>query len=306
MRGPLSREAGEGWPGWPAPSPAKRGRDGEGVYPVASATRGPPCYHPDMSLSALAVLRIPPTVVRDALPAAGDDADLRTAANGDALRIRALSDSTVIELGISLASEPDAIAARLKALLGDLLDVHDAERVPVYPSSHTLAAGTWNDVVDELGEAADWIPVRAAAVDPFGGLMGGFPGMGGGQAPDMAAMAAMFQGGDASALLEQAMQMAQQLADSGAFADFAKNMAAPAGNASTNPQDPRAALEQLGVSSAQLDAMGLDLDKLATDAKAMLEKNPELEQKLRGAFESAQAGASQSEPESEPEGGEDA
>jgi hypothetical protein len=264
-----------------------------------------------MSLTALAVVRIPPTVVRDALPAAaGDDADLRTAANGDTLRVRALADSTVIDLGIPLASEPDAIAARLRALLGDLLDVHDAERVPVYPSSHALEAGTWNDVVDELGEAADWIPVRAPA-DPFGGLMSaGFPGMGGGQAPDMAAMAAMFQGGDASALLEQAMQMAQQLAESGAFADFAMNMAAPAASAPSDAPDPRAALEQLGVSPAQLDAqlgaMGLDLEKLASDAQAMLEKNPELEQKLRSAFEKTATSADTPSEDPEIEGGEDA
>lgn len=239
-----------------------------------------------MALDAIAILHVPPTVVHEALPASKDDAALRVGKNGEPVRVVPLADAVCVHLGVPLASEPDALADRLDDLLEDLLDVHDDARgVPVYPSTYALAAKSWAEALDELGEAADWIDVDAELDNPMAALLGG---LGGG---DMAAMMQQMQGlgpgGDPAAMMETAMKMMGQLAESGALADLAKAMsgAMPA-------TDPRAALEQLG-------GAGMDLDALTKQAQAMLDEDPELERKLR---ESLAASGDDEAPDEDDEG----
>lgn len=245
-------------------------------------------------MNAIAVLKVSPSVVFAALP---EEGGARRAKSGEAVTVEALEDAVKVHLGVSLASEPEALAARMHELLGELLDLHEPTRgVPVYPDSHALAAKKWNEVVDELGEAADWIPVQAA--DPMQALMGGMGGM------DLGAMMQQM-GGDPEALMQQAMQMAQQLAQSGDLGDLTKMMGGMGGAGGQMPdlgalanqaremieKDP--GLEQR--LQQQVEQMG-GIDAMSAQAEAMLEQNPELAAKLR---EMAPEGESEEGDESE-------
>ncbi|MFK7988205.1 MAG: hypothetical protein AB8I08_19450 [Sandaracinaceae bacterium] len=253
-----------------------------------------------MSLSAIAVLHVPPAVAVQAL-------------GSDGPRVDALEDAVCLHLGLELTAEPEALVAKLEELAGELLTLHtDPRGVPIYPAKYTLEGRTWEAVASELGEAADWVLKPAPAANPMAAMLGGMDpsalsgmlggvdpsalagmlgGQGGAPGADPAAMlqqmmggegpgggaqdpAAMLQqmmggGGDMGGLMEAAMQMMRQLADAGALEDLAKNMGAVAP-----------------------DLMGqmpgnMDMGALAAQAQAALAADPSLEAKLRGALEGA-------------------
>lgn len=230
-----------------------------------------------MTKQAAAIVRIEPGRVRDAFAAIEGKEDAYTGANGEPFGIVALDDATVVQLGISIASEPEELAERLEALLGELLDAHaDPRGVPIYPSSHALEATGWDAAIEELGEAADWVSLEGDGGGGIGDMLKAF-GLGAGELEDVQKI---FAEGDRSALLSSAMRMAQEMAESGALEDLAKRMrimqGADGGEEQWKQLERATATDRLG---------GLDLEELSKEARRMLEQNPELEEKLRSVFE---------------------
>lgn len=224
-----------------------------------------------MSMNAIAIVRIAPETIRQALPAT-DEEDVRRGATGGPVRIRALSNATAIYLGVPLTESPESLGLELATLLGDVLLAHDEARgVPVYPESYALEADSWDDAIAELGDGADWIPLPVpggAAMPDLSALLGASG------AAQLQGFAKQLEGEDGGALLQQAMQMAQQLAQSGALEGLAQQLAGAASN-------PKEALANMGMGPDALGAMGLDLGAIAKQAQSMLADNPELEAQLR-------------------------
>ncbi len=229
-----------------------------------------------MTKEAAAIVRIEPAQLRDAFAAVGGKEDQRAGANGEPFEIVAVDDATVVRLGISIASEPEELAARLEALLGELLDAHDDARgVPIYPSSHALAATSWDAAIEELGEAADWVSLDAGP-GGIGDMLAAF----GLNEDSMKEMEKMLGGADRDALLSSAMRMAKEMAESGALDDLAKRMRLLQG--ADGGEEQWKALER-GNATDRL--AGLDLEELGKEARKMLDANPELEKKLRSVFD---------------------
>ncbi|MCB9596348.1 MAG: hypothetical protein H6719_26735 [Sandaracinaceae bacterium] len=255
-----------------------------------------------MSTNAIGVLKIDPALVREALPAVGGD-DVRRGANGEPVRIRALDNATLVHLEASVTEDPEVLGFGLAAQLGELLAAHsDPRGVPVYPESYALTAKTWDAAIEELGDGAEWIALPSAGPAGFADLGamlgGGAPDLaamfGGGGAPDLAAMlgggggqlgalAQQLQGPEGAAMLQQAMQMAQQMAQNGSLNELARKMAG-----ATTPEE---ALAQAGASPAALG--GLDLGAMMQQAQSMLSANPDLERQLREQL----GGLAEDEPE---------
>lgn len=224
-------------------------------------------------MQAIAILHVDPELAAAALEGA---------------TFTALEDCVLVPLGVPLTSEPAELAIALAEVAGPLVQVHHEPRgVPVFPTTYALAAKRWAAAIEELGEAADWIDPSAAA--PMAGLdMGALMGAMGGA--DMAAFAQHLQGPEGAALLEQAMQMAQQLAQNGGFAQLAQQM----GQSGVDPEMLARQMQGGGADSPDLTALaeqaqamlqGADLSSMAEQAKAMLAANPELEAQLRGMIE---------------------
>ncbi len=219
-----------------------------------------------MSMNAIAVLKIDPELVTAALPAL--EGERRRGANGEPVRVRALTNAALVHLDAPLAEDPEVLGALLAMKLGDVLAAHGEPRgVPVYPESYALAATSWDAAVEELGDGADWIPLPDAkpALPDLSAMLG--PG----GAAQLAGFAQQLQTEDGAAMLQQAMQMAQQLASSGALADLAKKMSGAA--------SPEEALRGAGADPVALG--GLDLGAMMAQAQSMLAANPDLERQLR-------------------------
>lgn len=249
-------------------------------------------------MKAVAILHVDPEVAETSL---------------EGVSLTKLEDCVLLPLGVPLASDPAQLGARVREIAGPVVDVHREPRgVPLFPDSVTLEATTWAAAIEELGEAADWVqPQPANPMASMEGLLGALGA--GGQMPegmpDLGAMAEQLQGEQGAALLEQAMQMAQQLAQSGALEDFAKAMGGPQTIPAPPPEgmpeadesqpqqgslDPEM-LRQMGLDpealqDADLEALteqaqsmmqGLDLGAMAEQAQSMLAQNPELEKQLR-------------------------
>lgn len=224
-----------------------------------------------MSMNAVAIVRIEPAMIHQALPALEDE-ELRRAPTGEAVRVRALGNATLVHLGMALTEDQQVLGIRLVSLLGEVLAAHDDARgVPIFPESYALEASSWDQAIAELGDGADWVPLPSAPP----GLEGMMGALGGGGMDQLAGIAEQLSGGDGAALLEQAMQMAQQMAQSGALAELAQAMGGGA-------ESPEEALRNMGVPPGQLG--GIDLGAMAAQAQSMLAANPELEEQLRASF----------------------
>jgi len=233
-----------------------------------------------MSKQAVAIVRIDAGSVRGALASAGGE-DQRVGVNGEAFRIAALDDATLVHLEVSIGSEPSELATRLRELLGEVLDAHEEPRgVPVYPSSYTLEARTWAAAIEELGEAADWVKIQEemAGLGGMGDMLRAF-GLDAGDLADMGKQLGAAEAGED--VFAAAMRAAQEMSQRGAFKDLAERM-----RGMGVPDDPQKLLEQMG-GTAGLGAMGLDLEALTQQAQRMLSENPELAEQLSKALEGA-------------------
>lgn len=222
-----------------------------------------------MTKQAVAIVHVDAGTVRSVLaPAAGSE-DQRVGANGESFRIVALDDATLVHLGIGIGSEPEELAERLHALLGDVLERHEEARgVPVYPSSYALEARTWAAAVEELGEAADWVKVYEDEGDGMADMLSAF----GLDPKDVAEMQKQLQGPGGQDMFAAALEAARALSEQGAFNDIAERMR------QMGAVDPSALAAGMG---------GLDLDALTREAQRVLAENPQLEEELRRALEGA-------------------
>jgi hypothetical protein len=237
-----------------------------------------------MSMQAVAIVRIDAGSVRGALASAGGE-DQRVGANGEAFRIVALDDATLVHLELGIGSEPSELAARIRELLGELLDQHDEPRgVPVYPSSYALQARTWAAAIEELGEAADWVKVeeQLPGLAGMGDMLRAF-GLDAGDLAEMGKHLAA-PGGNED-VFAAAMRAAQEMSERGAFKDLAERM-----RGMGIGDDPQKLLEQMGGASGLGGMGGLDLEALTRQAQRMLNENPELAEQLSKALEGADDG----------------
>lgn len=195
-----------------------------------------------MTLEAVAAVKVPPAEVKEALASSEH-------------RVVALDDAAAVHLGVKMTeASPEQLAGRLRALLGDLLDRHDHPRgVPVYPASYAPDVKTFDALVEELGEAADWISLddEPEAEDP----MAAMAGLLGGAGVDLEALQQQMMGGDPNALMESAMNLAQQLADSGKLGELQEAMSGMLGGV-----DPREMLAQSGVDVAAIEQQVASMD----------------------------------------------
>lgn len=201
-----------------------------------------------MTLEAVAAIKVPPGEVKAKVAPSGQ-------------RVLALDDAAAVHLGVKMTeASPEALAARLRELVGDeLLARHEHPRgVPVYPASYAPDASTFDALVEELGEAADWIRVDedAAEEDPFAAMAG----LLGGAGVDLEALQQQAASGDPNALMQSAMQLAQQLADSGKLGELQEAMSGMLGGV-----DPRELLAQSGISAEELERRVGALDPAALE-----------------------------------------
>lgn len=196
-----------------------------------------------MTLEAVAAVKVPPSEVKEALSSSGQ-------------RVVALEDGAAVHLGVKMTeASPAQLAARLRELLGDLLDRHDHPRgVPVYPASYAPDVKTFDALVEELGEAADWVPI--AEEDGEEDPMAAMAGLLGGAGVDLGALQQQMMGGDPNALMESAMQMAQQLADSGKLGELQEAMSGMFGG-----MDPREMLAQSGIDVSEIEQRVAAMDE---------------------------------------------
>ncbi|MCU0691728.1 MAG: hypothetical protein MUF54_10030 [Polyangiaceae bacterium] len=239
-------------------------------------------------MKAVAIVRVDPAVVKEALAAAPKEAsealggagfDVRLGDDDRPHKLLYFEDATAIHLGMGMEeASADAVAGALEAALGGLLGMHDDPRgVPVYPDTYALDGRTWAQVAEELGDAADWVPIGVTEViaDPMAELLGDWgPG-----AADLSRLTAQLQGQDPGVVMRQAMQMAQQLAASGALHDIQRAMeqmmqGPPA-------QERRASGEPQVQAPNGMAGLGLDLTALAQQAQEMLNADPELQKRLQ-------------------------
>lgn len=249
-------------------------------FPKPVAPVGKPWYDAPMAKNAVALVHIAPAAVKAALDPAPDSQrpeldrpslDAVEGADGKVYVIESFDDATAVHLGVPLGyDEPDVMGTLVAVALGDLIDEHDDPRgVPMYPSSYTPKATTWEGLLDEIGEALDWAPIEGPELmDP----MAGVPDM-----SNLAAMAAQMQAQLPPEMLQHAMDMAQQLAQAGAMGDIQRAMQQMMQGESPSP-------------------MGLDLAEMARQAQRMLDQNPELQQKLAGQFGITDAQLDDDEP----------
>jgi hypothetical protein len=240
-----------------------------------------------MTKHAAAILHLAPSRVREALPSSDGD-DVRVAANGENVTIAALSDATIVQLGVSIGEEPETLAARVRELLGALVEAHEEERgVPVYPSSYELQAKSWDAAIEELGEAADWVQVRASQGGGMAELLGAFgidPGSLGAFGIDpkqLDALDGALGNADREKLMSSALRMAEEMARSGALDDLAKRMGV---FGPKEGEEEWKDVDRSKVGKDRWNSLGFDVEALAEQAREMLAADPDLEERLRNAM----------------------
>jgi len=245
-----------------------------------------------MSIQAVAILHVHPNKVKAALDPGpegarrdleGDHFDVVEGHDGKTYVIESFEDATALHLGIPLGhDDPEVMGTLVAVAVGDIIDDHDEPRgVPLYPDNYRPKARTWEGLLDEIGDALDWAPIEGPeVVDPMG-MPGMMPGGMGPGAEDLASMASQMQAMLPPEMLQQAMQMAQQLAGSGSLADVERAMKQMMGP-----------MPGSGEASA-----GMDFQTIARQAQQMLDANPEMKERLESQLQITDAKISDDDDE---------
>jgi len=198
-----------------------------------------------MSLNTVLVLRADAQKLRTLFELPEGDGFL-TAGSAPDLRVRLLEDGALVRTRHPFGTEPDTLLTALRAEMGRALALHDDPKgLFVAPSVASMESSQVDDVVGEVGEGGEWIPLTAKRKSPsvsellgagggapaagmpdLSALLGGLGGAGSGL-PDLGALAAqmgialpegaaeqvtaMLQGEGGAALLSAASEMAQNL-----------------------------------------------------------------------------------------------
>ncbi len=182
-----------------------------------------------MSTSAVALLQISVDVVRQHL-GAGDAGEVASA-DGVSMAVKGLDGGSLIHTRFPLSdADGDQLAMMLRDRFGTLLDEHhDARGVLVFAEACKPAAGSYDAVVEEIGELGEWVPVVAdEAAPPQLAVPPGLEALLGGVmrelGPDVGKLAAAMMGGDATAMNEMMAKVGQALEKTGGINALASAM----------------------------------------------------------------------------------
>jgi hypothetical protein len=234
-----------------------------------------------MSMEAVALVRIQASELASKLKAAGDSGTRLEGANGQAVDVHALEDATLVETSASIRdSDPDALGAIVRALLGDALDAHDDERgVFTFPKAAMPKATTYDAVIEEVGEMGEWAPAAAASAgDDFASMAAGLLG---GLGPEVMDLQRRMMAGDPTAMQDAMKHMGAILADPSKQAALMQAMAALGGG--NSPLADMAKNMPAGMAGMPnpADLMeNMDLGALQAQAQKMMADNPNLEKDL--------------------------
>jgi hypothetical protein len=174
-----------------------------------------------MSMDAVALVRVGVQELGDALGTAAEAGRLR-GQNGMSVRVRALDDATLLYTEMPLRdAAPDELGFAVRQLLGNALDGHRDERgILVFASAITPKTKSYDAVVEEIGDAGEWVPVvapdhvperlRDAEPGSLEAMAGELMSQLG---PDMMALQASLMGGDPAALQNAMKMVGDMLAD---------------------------------------------------------------------------------------------
>src|SRR5690606_3660492 len=137
--------------------PGSAASSGKNASPGTNAVRDAAIdsgYGLFMSMDAVAALKVKLDDAKKTLKAAPGGL---VGADGETIRVRALDDGILVDLGVSLR-DPDAVALALRQRLGAVLDAHDDPRgVMVFPERARPSAKTYAEVVELLGDLGEWL-----------------------------------------------------------------------------------------------------------------------------------------------------
>ncbi len=203
------------------------------------------------------------------------------------LQVKRLEDATLVHTGVGFGEDLETLAYAIRTSVGDALDHHDDARgIFVLPDVAAPKATTYDGVIEEIGEAGEWVRAMPAGEVPASLI----------EAPEGSFEAMMGQAMQALGDTNLAdIQRALASGDFGALEQLQKKMAAAVGG-----EDALNALaaQLMGAAEAQghdqtplpgFPGLPVDLDKLdpeqleamAGELEAML--GPEAVEELRRA-----------------------
>lgn len=220
-----------------------------------------------MTIDALALLQIPHTL----LP---EEKVLRAIAD----------DSVLVRVGVPFAAEPDELVDALYDTFGELLDEHDDVRgVLIIPHVANPRAGTYEGIIEEVGEGGTWVELDDDSAD-LGALMGEVMGMIG---PDtMAQLQRAMLSGDPAAGSEVQAKLDQLLSGSGRgelgmALEAMKGPVPGGGSALPNlPTDLDMSQLQAMMKDLPFDMNSPEVQSAVNQMAEQLQNNPELLQRL--------------------------
>jgi hypothetical protein len=235
-----------------------------------------------MAIEAVALLRIAPSALEQALGPAGGGGEAQPGGAGP--RWQALDDAVLLFTRMPMReTDPEDIAAAVGELLGEALDAHDDERgILLFPDAAAPRARSYAAAVDEVGDLGEWVPVPDEA--PMDGGLGALMGQLG---PQIAAMQQQLLSDPAA--LQAAMAQVSSLLGV--------------------PTDPRGGMPD---STALLQAMGglgmggIDMGAMAAQAQRFVTENPDAAEQMMKSLGLAQEsedddeGSRDTEPGDEP------
>lgn len=240
-----------------------------------------------MSMNAIAIVKISPETLREALrPSGGGELpEVFDRGAGLSFRLQALDDASLVVTTFGFDREPDELAEALKRCVGGVLAAHrDPRGVLVFPDKAMPTARSYDTVVEEIGELGFWIslakkpvpapaprkaavaPARAPSIPqdessagaPFAGLEDQIRALMNAVPPEaLAQMQQVMASGDSEQIAAMESQL-QAMVGQGPLAALQESLISAFGGVepedpATPGEDPMAAL--LAHTQAQMDAI---------------------------------------------------